>query len=339
MSDAPWLRPPAAPLGVTRGGVRALLVGALALSACTGDGAAVTDCPRGDLDARYCDVDGDLLADPPAEAGALLDPPRLVFTYTPVEDPALYEGIWRDFTDHLAAVTGRPVSYFTVGSYAAMSEAMRAGRLHVAGFATGSVPLGVNCAGFHPVATMGLGGEISGYEMELITHPESGIRAPGQLAGRRVAFTEQSSNSGFRSPRYVLEHDFGLVEGRDYTAVFSGAHDASILGVANRDYDAAAIANEVLDRMVQRGVVSRDELFTLYRSETFPTTAYGHVYNLTPELRDRVRDAFFTFAWQGTALAREFAGRADSFVPVGYAEAWELVRTVARETGESLSCP
>jgi phosphonate transport system substrate-binding protein len=135
-----------------------------------------------------------------------------------------------------------------------------------------------------------------------------------------------------------LDKEFGLVEGRDYTPVFSGAHDASILGVANRDYDAAAVASEVLDRMVQRGVVSNDELLTLYRSETFPTTAYGYVHNLTPELSDAVREAFFTFSWQGTALAREFAGRADSFVPISYAEAWELVRTVARESGEALTC-
>jgi phosphonate transport system substrate-binding protein len=320
--------------------VRALgwLVPCVLLAACGGEDTAVADCPRGDLDLRYCDADGDLLADPPGEDREALDPPRIVFTYTPVEDPALYEGIWREFTDHLSAVTGRPVSYFTVSSYAAMSEAMRAGRLHVAGFATGSVPLGVNCAGFHPIATMGLGGEVFGYEMELITHPGSGIAAPADLRGRRIAFTEQSSNSGYRSPRYILEKEFGLVEGRDYTAVFSGAHDASILGVAHGDYDAAAIANEVLDRMVQRSVVSREELFTLYRSETFPTTAYGHVYNLTPELREKVREAFFTFPWEGTALAREFDGRADSFVPVSYAEAWELVRTVARESGESLGC-
>ena len=60
---------------------------------------------------------------------------------------------------------------------------------------------------------------------------------------------------------------------------------------------------------------------------------------LLPLLREKVREAFFTFPWEGTALAREFAGRADSFVPVSYAEAWELVRTVARESGESLACP
>ena len=60
----------------------------------------------------------------------------------------------RDVTDHLAAVTGRPVSYFAVSSYAAMSEAMRAGRLHVAGFNTGSVPLAVNCGGFVPMTMM-----------------------------------------------------------------------------------------------------------------------------------------------------------------------------------------
>jgi len=314
-----------------------VLLGTLLLASCGGD-PIDPDCPRGDLDLRYCDRDGDLLADPPSEPRQLLDPARLIFTYTPVEDPALYQGIWAEFIDHLSTVTGRPVTYFTVNSYAAMSEAMRAGRLHVAGFSTGAVPQGVNCAGFHPIATMGRGGAVAGYEMEIITFPGSGIETPGDLRGRRIAFTEQSSNSGYRTPRYILEQEFSLLSERDYTPVFSGAHDNSILGVANRDYEAAAIANEVLDRMMARGVVAREELRTIYRSGTFPTTAYGYVYHLTPELQDAVREAFFTFDWSGTGLEREFGDRADSFVPIGYREDWALVREVALATGETLGC-
>ncbi len=51
---------------------------------------AAEDCPRGTLDERYCDRDGDLVADIPTDPSQLIDPDTLIFAYTPVEDPAVY---------------------------------------------------------------------------------------------------------------------------------------------------------------------------------------------------------------------------------------------------------
>ena len=42
------------------------------------------------LDTRYSDTDGDMVADVPKNPAELVDPPVLVFAYTPVEDPAVY---------------------------------------------------------------------------------------------------------------------------------------------------------------------------------------------------------------------------------------------------------
>ncbi|MGD9228197.1 MAG: hypothetical protein PVF26_16935, partial [Desulfobacterales bacterium] len=46
---------------------------------------------RGDLDSQYCDENGDFLADTPTDASKWLDPDTLVFSYTAVEDPSVYE--------------------------------------------------------------------------------------------------------------------------------------------------------------------------------------------------------------------------------------------------------
>jgi phosphonate transport system substrate-binding protein len=53
---------------------------------------AAQDCPRGDLDKRFCDVNGDLIADTPTDPADLVDPDTLIFAYTPVEDPAVLQG-------------------------------------------------------------------------------------------------------------------------------------------------------------------------------------------------------------------------------------------------------
>ncbi|MCL4798496.1 MAG: phosphate/phosphite/phosphonate ABC transporter substrate-binding protein [Burkholderiales bacterium] len=288
------------------------------------------------LDARYADKDGDLVADTPAQT---IDPPTLVFAYTPVEDPALYGRVWDGFLRHMEKVTGKKVRFFPVQSNAAQIEAMRAGRLHVGGFNTGSVPVAVNCAGFVPFAIMGDDKGLFGYEMEIITYPGSGITGLQDLKGRKLAFTAETSNSGFKAPTALLRSEFDLVAGKDFTAVFSGKHDNSVLGVAYADYDAAAIANEVMRRMMDRGVVKPEQIVTIYRSGTFPTTGYGLVYNLKPELAAGVKEAFFSFPWKGSELEKEFVKQGVSrFVPITYRKNWETVRKVDAAMNVSYGC-
>ncbi|MDH5578039.1 MAG: phosphate/phosphite/phosphonate ABC transporter substrate-binding protein [Betaproteobacteria bacterium] len=314
------------------------LCAALALLAWNG-AALAQDCPRGALDARFCDTDGDLVADAPKEASKLVDPPVLIFAYTPVEDPAVYAKVWDGFLAHMQKLTGKRVQFFPVQSNAAQIEAMRAGRLHIAGFNTGSNPLAVNCAGLVPFAMMAHADDSFGYEMEIITYPGSGVNTVEDIKGKTMAFTAQTSNSGFKAPSALLKAEFKMVAGTDFKPVFSGKHDNSILGVANKDYPAASIANSVLKRMISRGVVKQDQFKSVYKSQTFPTTGYGHVYNLKPELAAKVKEAFFTFPWEGSALKAEFEKSGEAkFIPITYKNHWDVIRKIDAANDVSYTC-
>jgi len=311
---------------------------ALALAALAGT-ASAQDCPRGDLDDRYCDTDGDLIADIPEGESEWIDPDTLIFAFTPVEDPAVYATAWTDFLDHLSEKTGKEVVFFPVQSNAAQIEAMRSGRLHIAGFNTGSNPLAVNCAGFRPFTIMASEDGSFGYEMEIITYPGSGIEKVEDIKGKQLAFTSPTSNSGFKAPSAILKADYGMEPDRDFEPVFSGKHDNSILGVANKDYPAASIANSVMKRMIERDVVSEDQIVNLYTSQTFPTTGYGVVHNLEPELQQAIQDAFFSFEWEGTSLEEEFSKNGEAqFIPITYSEYWEVIRKIDEANEVSYAC-
>jgi len=313
---------------------RTLLAGAVA-----GAIAATSLVAHADLSSRYTDTDGDMIADIPADESQWVDPDTLVFAYTPVEDPAVYADVWADFLDHLAEATGKRVQFFPVQSNAAQLEALRAGRLHVAGFNTGSVPVAVNCGGFRPFTIMAAEDGSFGYEMEIITWPGSGIEQMEDLAGRQLAFTSPTSNSGFRAPSALLRSEYGLEADEDFETAFSGSHDNSILGVINRDYDAAAIANSVAHRMIARGVIEEGDYEIIYTSETFPTTAYGVAHNLKPELQEAIQEAFFSYDWAGTPLEAEFANSGEAqFIPITYEEHWSVIRTIAEANGVTYDC-
>lgn len=291
------------------------------------------------LDSRYQDADGDLIADIPTDASQLVDPETLVFAYTPVEDPAVYAEVWEGFLAHMEEKTGKTVQFFPVQSNAAQIEAMRAGRLHIAGFNTGSNPLAVACAGLRPFTMMASADDSFGYEMEIITHPGSGIEKVEDLKGEQLAFTAETSNSGYKAPSALLQSEYSLVAGTDYEPAFSGKHDNSVLGVANKDYAAAAVANSVMERMFERDVVKRDQIVTIYKSQTFPTTGYGLAHNLTPELQEKITDAFFSFEWAGSKLEEEFSKSGEAkFLPITFKDHWAVVRQIDEAMGVEYTC-
>jgi phosphonate transport system substrate-binding protein len=313
--------------------VMAALLGVIGLSTA---GSAQEDCPRGTLDKAYCDRNGDLVADLPTDPNKVVNPSTLIFSYTPVEDPAVYQKVWDGFIKNLEKTTGKRVVFFPVQSNAAQYEAMRSGRLHVAGVNAGGNALAVNCAGYVPFAMMAAKDNSFGYEMEIIVPADSPIKTPADLKGHKVAFTDATSNSGFKAPSAILRADFSL-EAKRFEPVFSGKHDNSILGVVNKDYEAAAVANSVLNRMIDRKVFDPAKIRSIYKSETFPTTGYGYAYNLDPKLVEKIKEAFFTFPWEGSALAAEFKKEA-KFIPIDYKKDWAVLRKIDDANGVKYTC-
>ncbi|MCL7940804.1 phosphate/phosphite/phosphonate ABC transporter substrate-binding protein [Halomonas sp. ATCH28] len=316
---------------------RSLLAGGFAVAALT---AAVSQAEASfSLSERFTDADGDLVADIPEDTSQWLDPDTLVFAYTPVEDPAVYAEVWDGFLEHMEEITGKQVQFFPVQSNSAQIEAMRAGRLHVAGFNTGSNPLAVACAGFRPFTMMAAEDGSFGYEMEIITHPGSGIDEIEDIRGRTLTHTSETSNSGFKAPTALMASEFDMVSGEDYEVDFSGKHDNSVLGVANQDYAVATVANSVKNRMIDRGVIDADQLEVLYQSDTFPTTSYGTAHNLAPELQEAIQEAFFSFEWEGSALEEEFGRNGEEqFIPITFQEHWAVIRQIDEANGVEYDC-
>lgn len=299
--------------------------------------ASAQECPRGTLDKAYCDWDNDLVADLPTDESKWVDPGTIIFSYTPVEDPAVYQKVWDGFIQHMAKVTGKKVVFFPVQSYAAQYEAMRSGRLHIAGVNTGGNPVAVNCAGFVPFAMMASKDGSFGYEMEIIVPADSAIQSPADLKGKKLAFTSPTSNSGFKAPSAILKSEFGLVADTDFQTAFSGKHDNSILGVANKDYEAAAVANSVLKRMIDRKVVDPSKIRSIYKSQTFPTTGYGHAHNLNPTLVAKIKQAFFSFPWEGSDLQKEFK-KEGRFIAISHKHDWNVIRKIDAANGVTYAC-
>ena len=305
----------------------------LAVGALYGIAAAAADsCTnRGELDTMYCDANKDMVADTPTDPRKWKNPSTIVFTYTPVEDPAVYENIFKPFTTHLSQCLNKKVVFYQVQSNAAEIEAMRSGRLHVGGFSTGPTAFAVNLAGAVPFGIKGTEKEFQGYNLIVIVKASSPYQKMSDLKGKKVAHTSPSSNSGHLAPLALFPKE-GLTPDKDYKIIFSGKHDQSVLGVNSGDYDAAAVASDVFHRMAVRGEVKESDFRVIYRSQKFPTSSFAYAHDLDPKLVDKMLTCFYDYRFP-PEMKKAFDG-ADRFFPINYQTHWDVVRAVAKGSGQ-----
>ncbi|MEA2735617.1 MAG: phosphonate transport system substrate-binding protein [Humisphaera sp.] len=279
---------------------------------------------------RFTDADGDLVADAPKDPGALVDPPTINFSYVATNEPELIRERFKEFVAYLSKEVGRPVEYVVFNSPEEELRALFEGKLHVAGVNTGNIPAAVNQCGFVPFCGLATEQGAASYQMQIIVPADSPIQKLEDLKRRELTLTEPGSNSGFKAP-LVLLSKAGLQPGRDFALRYSNGHRQSIEGIANKTFQAAAIASDVMKRAMAEDppLITKEQYRVIYESQNFPTAGFGYVWNLNPELSEKVKKAFFSFQWKGTGVEKEFSASAQSkFVPVSFKNDFSLVRAI-----------
>ena len=287
---------------------------------------------RGELDTIYCDEDRDLIADPPKDPAKFKHPESLLLSYSPQEDTAAYEKLWAPYVAHMAQCVGKKIRFFQVFSSAAAVEALRSGRIQFSLLATGDTPFAVNVAGAVPYAGIGSTAGLLQYHVIVLVKHSSAYAKLSDLKGKRVAHSAPSSNSGNMAPRALFPAE-GLTPDKDYKVIYSGRQDNSIVGVLRGDFDAAAVADDILERMVARGLVKPGDYRIIYKSKPFPAGSMVLAHDLELLLSQKIRACTFSYAFS-SELKQAFHG-ADRYVPLHYQQDFAAVRDVATRSGEA----
>lgn len=293
----------------------------LAAAISAGDASAQECLHWGSLDqALYCDENRDLVADTPSQGFKLQDPDTLVFSYSAQENPAVEERAFADFIAHLAKKSGKKIRWSGAKSSAQQIKAMRDGQVQLAGIAPGPTVYAVNLAGYVPIAVMCRSDGTFDYMLQLITRKDANIASLSDLTGKKVAFASTLANPGDLS-----------IPGSE--TVYSGSQSSSVNGVIEGEYAAAAVNSNDLARMQKQGDVDAKVLNILWESPRYPSMSFGFAHNLTPDLQRNIHDAFLTFDWKGTGLARVFGAQADKFCTISYQDSWSSIRQMQLENG------
>lgn len=164
----------------------------------------------------------------------------------------------------------------------------------------------------------------AGYYGVIIARKDSGMTDIGQAKGRVFAFTDPNSTSGYLVPGIMLSR----VIKTDPKAYFkeirlSGSHKNSILAVRNGSVDLAGVSESQLDRLEEKGEISRDDFVVLKRSELIPGPCICAAKKLPKTLKEAFKNALLEFAKDKDGMSRIDIG--------GYQPADDKIYDIIRE--------
>src|SRR5215468_850632 len=190
---------------------------------------------------------------------------RLRLSMIPTTDPGKIIRESKPFIDYLAKETGAKVELTVPTNYAAVVEAVASDRVDIAYFGGFTYVQASDRAGAIPLVQRE---RDQAFHSLFITQPDSPIRALGDLNGHSFAFGDVNSTSGHLMPAYYMRQQ-GVPRAVIDNAIYTGAHDATALAVANKKVDAGAVDELVFARMVKEGKVSESEVRVFYTTPSF----------------------------------------------------------------------
>lgn len=229
-------------------------------------------------------------------------PDKVTIVTMPDENNPAAGGKNEKFQKGLSEEIGLPVEIMEGADYAVGIEAMKNKKLDVLLVSPMSYFQAKQRVDIDPLVTTTAPGSET-YRTVFITKKDNDkINSLEDLKGTNFAFVDPASSSGYLYPKYELVTKLKLnqakLEEPDYffkTVAYSGKHDSSVMGVSKGDYDAAAVAGQVLQSMDDAGLVKKDDLKIIDETQEIPNAAYVIRSELPEELKKKIKDFYLNY--------------------------------------------
>ena len=196
----------------------------------------------------------------------------------------------KPISDYLSERLGVKVEAFTASNYIGVVEGIGSGSVDFGIIPPFSALLAQKQSNAKPILTSkGKTGK-PGYTAELYVRKDSGIKNLQDIKGKKVAFVDPSSSSGYIYPGAMLV-EAGLNLEKDISYQFSGGHDKSLQLLLNKDVDVIATFDGVEDRYAKDFPQAKTDIQKLATSDMIPGIMVTVSSKMDKDLQDKLEKA------------------------------------------------
>jgi len=183
--------------------------------------------------------------------------------------------------------------------YAAVIEGQKAGNIHIGYYGPASLSraIKVTAGGVEPfVTTINQDGTVGYYSVAYVK-ADSPYRRIEDLKGRNVGLVDPNSTSGNNVPRFTL--DKMQIDPEQYFSkvVYTGSHENAVIALVQGTVEVAfnwwnSDVDSNLTRMVNKGMVKKDDVRIIFKSELIQGSPYAYLTSLPADLKTAIATAF-----------------------------------------------
>lgn len=219
------------------------------------------------------------------------DPDKLRVALLPDENAATLIQNAQPLKLYLEGKLKKEIEIIVTTDYSSMIEAMRFGRIEVAYFGPFSYVLAKSRATEIEPFAVGVEKGSPTYNSILIATADGPVKRIDDIRGKPFGFGDQASTSSHLAPRAHLLKK-GLEGDKDYKVVHLGTHDAVARAVQAGQIPAGALSEQIYRSLIERKIIDPAKVVKLDLTAPIPNYPMTMQGNLTPQLKQSIRDAF-----------------------------------------------
>ena len=197
--------------------------------------------------------------------------PELKFGFTPVLSGPEMRAEFEPLMKYLSDAIGQRVVLYVAKDYGDLRTQMEAGSVDIGSFSPFAYVDAARGGKIRIIAQSIIEGSAT-YRGLIVTRQDSGLKSVADLRGRRFAFVDPKSASGYVYPRAMLIEKGINPESYFKETIFAGSHDKVIAAVLEGRVDAGAIYDGALGVAKRLGIPT-ENLVTLASTDPIPHDA------------------------------------------------------------------
>jgi len=214
---------------------------------------------------------------------------ELKFGFTPVLGQTEMRAEFEPLTIYLSDALGEKVVLYIAKDYGDLRTQMEAGNVDIGSFSPFAYVDAARGGKIHIIAQSVIDGSAT-YRGIIVARKDSGLKALSDLRGKRFAFVDPKSASGYVYPRAMLMEKGINPDSFFKETIFAGDHNKVIAAVLGHQVDAGATYDNALGIAKAAGVPS-DDLTIIASTEPIPHDAIAVRAGLDDALTKRIQTA------------------------------------------------
>ncbi len=250
------------------------------------------------------------------------DPETIVFSFQKQKNPDELQSATQTVSEYLSKKIGKKVEVIVPTSYGATVQGLISNKVHIAYMDSLPFILASAETELEIIAVEKRKGRTD-YDSLIVVAKESPIQTLSDLKGKKIAFSSQTSTSGYLFPLSQLFERNQIKKQEELNQYFSqvtyaGGYDKALLAVANGQSDAAAFSDYAFEgpKADLYGTPEiRKKVRVLDRISGVPTHLITASKKLSPALIRKIQTALFELAKDKPELLSSVYGAAELSKP------------------------